>query len=68
MVSMAPQTGSLVELYEMGTAGAVLVRPDGHVAWRTSSRPADSSRNLVDFLRTHWSQYYLASRSSGAEL
>lgn len=30
---------SVVEAFELGDAGAVLVRPDGHVAWRTRAAP-----------------------------
>ncbi|WP_277209523.1 FAD-dependent monooxygenase [Isoptericola croceus] len=30
------------EAYGVGTRGAVLVRPDGHVAWRTSQPPHDA--------------------------
>ena len=28
-------------LYGIGPAGAVLVRPDGHVAWRQGGQPGD---------------------------
>ena len=31
---------------EMGSRGAVLVRPDGHVAWRSPYLPADPERHL----------------------
>ncbi|CAH0158454.1 FAD-dependent monooxygenase [Rhodococcoides fascians] len=44
----------LISLYEVGETGAVLVRPDGHVAWRTN----DSGSSLSDFLETHWRKYY----------
>jgi 2,4-dichlorophenol 6-monooxygenase len=46
----------LISLYEVGESGAVLVRPDGHVAWRTN----DSGSSLSDFLETHWRKYYAA--------
>ncbi len=34
--------GRFSEAYELGEEGAVLVRPDGHVAWRSSKGPASS--------------------------
>jgi putative polyketide hydroxylase len=34
--------------YELDASGAVLVRPDGHVGWRTCSIPRDPSRTLRD--------------------
>ena len=36
----------------MGLRGAVLVRPDGHVAWRMPYIPSDPSRELADALKT----------------
>jgi len=35
---------------EMGPRGAVLVRPDGHVAWRIPYVPADPARELAGAL------------------
>ncbi|WP_344901804.1 hypothetical protein [Streptosporangium longisporum] len=35
--------------YELGPGGAVLVRPDGHVAWRSPGGPA-SARTLTEAL------------------
>jgi len=37
---------------EMGLRGAVLVRPDGHVAWRSPYVPADPEQSLVVAMRT----------------
>jgi putative polyketide hydroxylase len=37
-------------LYGIEPDGAVLVRPDGHVAWRTRSLSADTGRDLVSVL------------------
>ena len=34
-------------LYGVGVDGAVLVRPDGHVAWRTTSSDGNPSDDLV---------------------
>lgn len=36
--------------FEMGMRGAVLVRPDGHVAWRMPWVPSDPARALADAL------------------
>ena len=37
-----PRTRSgFAEAYGIGAAGAVLVRPDGHVAWRAQGAPGD---------------------------
>jgi hypothetical protein len=38
------------ELYGIGPDGAVLVRPDGFVAWRTRSAPPDPATSLRDAL------------------
>jgi 2,4-dichlorophenol 6-monooxygenase len=35
------------KLSEIEPSGAVLVRPDGHVAWRTRARPDDATRVLA---------------------
>ena len=37
--------------YGVGPAGAMVVRPDGHVAWRARGGPADASGVLDDGLR-----------------
>ena len=39
---------SLMAAYGMEEGGAVLVRPDGYVAWRVASKPADPERVLAD--------------------
>ncbi|GAA5152445.1 FAD-dependent monooxygenase [Amycolatopsis dongchuanensis] len=48
----------LVELFEVGRHGAVLVRPDGHVAWRTTGTAAQATPELNRFLRDHWQPYW----------
>jgi 2-polyprenyl-6-methoxyphenol hydroxylase-like FAD-dependent oxidoreductase len=42
--------GVLVADYGISSAGASLVRPDGIIAWRTSSRPDDAVTRLRDVL------------------
>jgi 2-polyprenyl-6-methoxyphenol hydroxylase-like FAD-dependent oxidoreductase len=38
--------------FQMGLRGAVLVRPDGHVAWRMPYLPADPARELAGAVTT----------------
>ena len=38
--------GRFLEAYELAPAGAVLVRPDGFVAWRTNAPPDHSAQDL----------------------
>ncbi|MBO3750034.1 FAD-dependent monooxygenase [Streptosporangiaceae bacterium NEAU-GS5] len=37
--------------FGIGSAGAVIVRPDGVIAWRATDPPADPRRTLADVLR-----------------
>lgn len=39
---------------EIGPQGAVVVRPDAHVVWRTARGPYDAWRELAAFLATSW--------------
>ncbi len=39
---------SWMDVYGVGEGGAVLVRPDGYVAWRATSMPDDPARALAD--------------------
>jgi len=39
------------DLYGIDPLGAVLVRPDGYVAWRAPTRADDSANNLLQFLQ-----------------
>ncbi|WP_052070363.1 FAD-dependent monooxygenase [Rhodococcoides fascians] len=48
----------LISLYEVGEAGAILVRPDGHVAWRTAESAASSGAKLADFFQRQWGNYF----------
>lgn len=45
------QSDEWPRLYGAGVEGAVLVRPDGHVAWRATSSQGDPSNDLVAALR-----------------
>ncbi|MDV6260113.1 FAD-dependent monooxygenase [Rhodococcoides yunnanense] len=47
----------LISLYEVGETGAILVRPDGHVAWRTHDS-AGSGAKLADFVQRRWGSYF----------
>ena len=40
------------ERYGIAKEGAVLVRPDGHVAWRSTGDADDAQRSLSEVLRT----------------
>jgi 2-polyprenyl-6-methoxyphenol hydroxylase-like FAD-dependent oxidoreductase len=44
--------GDSLSAYGLGPGGIVLVRPDGHVAWRSTSPPADPRARLSEALRT----------------
>jgi hypothetical protein len=45
-VDVSDATGSLETVYGTGAAGAVLVRPDGHIAWRASGSSDDPEDEL----------------------
>ncbi|OLR94425.1 FAD-dependent monooxygenase [Actinokineospora bangkokensis] len=67
LVSASPAEDSrLVELFEVGSHGAVLVRPDGHVAWRTTGTAEQATSELDRFLRERWQPYWKAARAAGA--
>lgn len=44
---MTDQTGELGRSYQFGASGAVLVRPDGYVAWRCEAMPTDPAGALA---------------------
>ncbi|BBX96237.1 FAD-dependent monooxygenase [Mycobacterium lacus] len=50
--------GHLLALFEVGRQGAVLVRPDGHVAWRTTKPAPGGSADLRQFLEQRWLPYW----------
>lgn len=41
-------------IFEVGEQGAVLVRPDGHVAWRSKLKPEAAAAKLQDAITTFW--------------
>ena len=47
---LADATGAWTHQTEMGSAGAILVRPDHHIAWRAETTPADAESALADAL------------------
>jgi hypothetical protein len=47
-----PEEMSFTDLYEIEDTGAVLVRPDGHVAYRCRSVPRDPMGALRSAVRT----------------
>lgn len=47
----------LLALFEVGDRGAVLVRPDNHVAWRTTKPASDGIADLTRFLEERWRPY-----------
>ncbi|MDX1873234.1 FAD-dependent monooxygenase [Mycolicibacterium sp. 120266] len=46
-----------IELFEAGDRGAVVVRPDGHVVWRTDAGP-QAVDNLRHFIERSWAEVY----------
>ena len=44
---VSDQQGNWAALREVTADGAILVRPDGHVAWRTRQMPADPTDALL---------------------
>jgi 2,4-dichlorophenol 6-monooxygenase len=46
-----------VDLFEVGDRGAVVVRPDGHVVWRTRNGPSAVDR-LHTFIARAWDDVY----------
>jgi 2,4-dichlorophenol 6-monooxygenase len=54
--------GELLALFEVGHQGAVLVRPDGHVAWRTAKPAPAGTPDLNRFLEERWLPYWQQTR------
>jgi len=51
---------SLISTFEVGAEGAILVRPDGHVVWRTAMPAHAGQPGLERYLEQQWSQYFRA--------
>ncbi|WP_422743376.1 FAD-dependent monooxygenase [Mycobacterium sp. WMMD1722] len=65
MVALTASTGEtrrVHELLEVGEQGAVVVRPDGHVVWRTRTGPRDADR-LRAFVDGVWVDVYPHARA-----
>ena len=48
---LADVTGRFLDAYGIAEDGAVLLRPDGFIAWRAREAPADGARVLEGVLR-----------------
>lgn len=60
----SPQASTaMLDLLEIGTHGAVLVRPDGHVVWRSRTGPHFAGQ-LQQFLERGWGDVYAAAANS----
>ncbi|PYE13008.1 FAD binding domain-containing protein [Williamsia limnetica] len=53
-----------IDLYEVGTLGAVLVRADGHIVWRTAVHAKAAAVDLLDAIRRCWLPYFSQNRAS----
>jgi len=61
VVLRAPTPGDqqdLVEHLEVGDFGAILVRPDGHVAWRTTDGASEGHSMLVQCIEQNWRPFW----------
>jgi putative polyketide hydroxylase len=47
---LTDHTGTFFTRYDIGHAGAVLVRPDGYVAWRSTTGPAANGAPLTSVI------------------
>src|SRR5205085_129930 len=51
-LDISPGDDEFARLYELEDRGPVLIRPDGHVAWRFGVGPVDAARSLQQALAT----------------
>ncbi|MEN4476303.1 FAD-dependent monooxygenase [Mycolicibacterium cosmeticum] len=56
-----------IDLFEVGDHGAVVVRPDGHVVWRTDTRPC-AVDSLHRFIERSWAGVYPRADADGVGL
>lgn len=61
-----PTAAAVTDLFEVGDHGAVVVRPDGHVVWRTRSGPMAADR-LRGFIEECWAGVYPQTPSDLAQ-
>lgn len=54
---------AMIELFEVGERGAVVVRPDGHVVWRSRTN-IGAAEELRRFLATAWAGIYPVDATS----
>lgn len=47
-----------VDLYGVGTRGAVVVRADGHIIWRTDRQARATGLELLDAIRHRWLPFF----------
>lgn len=59
--------GDWAEVRGVSAAGAILVRPDRHVAWRSEDLPDVASKRLIEVLRAILCQDQRSSRQATAE-
>ena len=57
---------ALTVMFEIEDHGAVVVRPDGHVVWRTRTGPTAAGR-LHSFIERGWADVYPDVRTAGAQ-
>ncbi|KQR99909.1 hypothetical protein ASG12_03880 [Williamsia sp. Leaf354] len=48
-----------VELFEVGTAGAVVVRADGHIVWRGAGNAEGAAPRLIEVVGRTWHAYFV---------
>jgi putative polyketide hydroxylase len=63
---LAVADGSFTDAYDVSGTGAVLVRPDGFVAWRARAASRRPAKSLAAALRTALMHAGQATRHSGA--
>lgn len=51
------ERAAVIDLFEVGRRGAVVVRPDGHVMWRTNIDVSAADR-LLEFVERAWADVY----------
>ncbi|MEV5838747.1 hypothetical protein [Nocardia sp. NPDC052112] len=54
----------MIDRYEVGDSGALLVRPDGHIAWRTTKDARTGVIELFAQLQQKWCPHWRAQAIS----